>query len=211
MKFEVIITIAILWFIYRAVMKARKKNQANLQAGGQISNNSANTTQNFVDQAAFQEQLRVAVHESEGRSLEQIVEEATPRIADPFLEARSLEDNDVAKNRRSLEDNAGSHYNEENLVQQYEQTHSEGKALAHHKHQLFEDQKDRQKASRHVSYAGKPASARTHASGHSPAPKVSGRAQRRVKPLHPIAAALKGKTNLKQAFVLAEVLKRIEE
>lgn len=196
MKFEIAIAIAIGWFILRTVSRALKKNKANLQSGGQNSNNSTHVPQNFVDKDTFIAQQRAMSAEKEARSLELIVEETSRNIIDPFLEPRSLEVNPY------------NHYNEENLVAQYEQTHAEGKTIAHHKHQLFEAEKERQKATRHTTYAGKPASARTHT--HIPAPSRTKRAERKPQPIHPVAAALKGKAGLKQAFILSEVLNRPE-
>ncbi len=211
MKFEVIIAIAIVWFIIRTIRRAANKNKANLQTGGQISNNSANESENFAARDTLLAQMRAIEAESEGRSQERITQDYTARIVDPFLETpRSLEDNVERRSTRSLEDNSTDHYNEEQLVAQYEQRHAQGKTVAHHKHQLFQEQKDRQKAMRHNSSAHKPASARAHEITHSAAPSKTKRAERRKEVVHPLAAALKGKDGLKQAFMLAEVLKRPE-
>jgi hypothetical protein len=196
MKFEIGIAIAIGWFILRTVSRALKKNKANLQSGGQNSNNSTQVLQNFVDKEAFIAQQQAMNADTEARSLERIVEETSRNIIDPFLEPRSMEVNPY------------NHYNEENLVAEYVQTHAEGKTVAHHKHQLFEAEKDRQKATRHTTYAGKPASARLHT--HIPAPSRTKRAERKLQPIHPVAAAMKGRAGRKQAFILSEVLRRPE-
>jgi MFS superfamily sulfate permease-like transporter len=194
MKVEIAIAIAIGWFVLRAIVRAMKKNKEKLQRGGQNSNNSTNTAQNFIDNASAEARQVAAAEERETHYLDRPVEEiVTASITDSFYEPKNLEDN------------RSGHYNEDNLVEEYEQTHAEGRTVSHHKHKLFNELKDRQKASRHTSYAGKPLSARQHSQ-----PSTIKRAERRGKTVNPIAAALKGKDGLKQAFIMAEVLKRPE-
>lgn len=211
MKFEVAIVIAIVWFIIRSVRNAAKKNKANLQSGGQNSNNSANAAENFAARDTLLAQMRAIEAESERRLQERAYASQAPSIVDPFMDSpRSLEDNAMNRSPRSLEDNPYDHYNKERLVEQYVERHAEGKTVSHHKHQLFQEQKDRQKAQRHNTGAHKPASARAHQVMHAAAPTKSKRAERRIEVEHPLATALKGKEGLKQAFMLSEILKRPE-
>ncbi len=189
MKFEVAIAIAIGWFIFRTVMKNIRKNKANTQTGAQNSTNSPNTAQEIIDQAS---QERVALEQSdrskEGRSLELEVDESNKRILDPFMEATTLEDN------------SQGHYNEESLVEEYNRTHGKGKTVGHHKHNLFDASKDRNKSS--------------HIQQHTGQAKAKGadsrRTERKVKKNHPIANSLKSMGGRKQAVILSEILKRPE-
>lgn len=189
MKFEVAIAIAIGWFIFRTVSKAIRKNKATPQTGGQNSNNSPNTAQEIIDNATAE---RVALEQTdrskEGRSLEREIQETHQRIIDPFMETTTLEGN------------SGSHYNEESLVDEYNRTHDRGKTVSHHKHKLFDAQKDRIKATHNQGGGGK-ASARG---------AESKRDERKVKKAHPIANALKSTSGRKQAVILSEILKRPE-
>jgi hypothetical protein len=198
MKFEIAIVIAIAWFIIRAISRAAKNNKANLQRGGQNSNNFAESPQNIIDRETEATHSRVA-QSAEGRSLEVIMQEASRSIVDPFIVPRSLEDN------------ASSHYSETSLVQEYKRSHEEGKAVAHHRHKLFNEKKDRRVAASHQQNPERHSgTARDHASMHSPAPLPSKRAARRESKVHPIAALLRDKNGLQQGFIVAEVLKRPE-
>lgn len=206
MKFEYWIIIGVVWFIYKAVTNAAKKNKANLQRGGQNSNNSANTSQVFQERATETASSRgegrsLETHSAEGNSLERIVAEQTRNMFDPFLEEP-----------KSLENNASAHYSESALVAEYKRTHEAGKTVAHHRHQLFNENKDRRKAESHAkSLAHRASSARAHLSGHSPAPVPAKRAERTKPESSPIGEELKRPGNLKQAFILSEVLRRLED
>jgi hypothetical protein len=190
MKFEVIIAIVVGWIILRAISRAIKNNKANLQRGGQNSNNSGNLVQQIAAMVeaertqAPQPDAGEAGHSKEGHSLEREVDEKSTRIIDPFLEATSMEAQ-------------RGHYDEEALTEEYTVTHDQGKTVSHHKHQLFDPTKDRKKAV-HL---------RESTGG---AGRAKGRTERKVKKVHPIAKALATPGGRRQAMVLSEILKRPE-
>jgi hypothetical protein len=186
MKLELVIAIIIGWFVLRTILRTIRKNKTNLQRGGEISNISGNPSQQIIDTTP--QERDEASRTAEGRSLEQLLEEKNKRVIDPFLEATTLEDN------------AGNEYNEESLVEEYNRTHEQGKTVSHRKHHLFDEKKDRHKAHRHSPSSGK-VKAQTD---------VQKRPERRVKKVHPIAAALQVKGGRKQAVIMAEILKRPE-
>lgn len=189
MKFEVAIAIAIGWFIFRTISKAIRKNKANVQTGAQNSTNSPNTAQEIIDQAAAE---RVALEQAdrtkEGNSLEREVAAPHERILDPFMEATTLEDNTT------------SHYNEESLLDEYNRTHDRGKTVGHHKHKLFDMNKDRIKSTHNQGGGGQ---AKMHGAG-------SFRITPKAKKAHPIANSLKSMGGREQAVILSEILKRPE-
>lgn len=193
MKFEFAIAIAIGWFILRTVSRAMKKNKENLQTGGQNNNNSHSTTQELIDSATKAQHQRTEMQSGQSghsaRSLELITNEIASRIADPFLEAKSLEN-----------DKTG-HYNEESLVDEYKRTHSKGKTVEHHRHKLFDERKDHNKATRGEINKGH--------DGQAALKKVeSKRSERRIKEKHSLLLAMKAKGGLKNAFLMSEVFNR---
>lgn len=190
MKAEIIVGIVIGWFVLRAVAKSLRANKAKLQRGGEVNQNPANLPQENVENPAFEGRSK------EGRSLEREVTPMSREVVDPFMEALSLEED-------------RDHYNEEDLTTQYEQTHAQGKTVAHHKHKLFDQSHDRQKAVHHkgssggASGAGGARSKQAATAGKGP--------DRRVKRVHPIMSSLKEKGAMKRAFVVSEILKRPED
>lgn len=197
MKFEVAIAIGIGWFIFRAITRFIKKTNANLQQGGQNSTISPNSQEENIQSTtsgSATEQSRTPRNmEYEGQSrtytrLEEI--ENKQNVIDPFKEPQSLENS------------SGNHYNEEVLVTQYDETHRSGKTVAHHKHKLFDEKKDRNKSVHLKGNTGK--------AQQSKASSIT-KQERRVKKQHPMAAVLQSKGGRKQAVIMAEILKRPEE
>lgn len=195
MKAELIVGIVIGWFVLRAVAKSLRANKAKLQRGGEVNQNPANMPQENAVESYGEGRTQ------EGRTLEREIQ-MKPReiksreVVDPFMEALSLEDD-------------RDHYNEDDLTTQYEETHAQGKTVAHHKHKLFNSTQDRQKAVHHkgstggASGAGGARSKQAASSGKGP--------ERRIKRVHPIMSSLKEKGGMKRAFVVSEILKRHED
>lgn len=74
-----------------------------------------------------------------------------------------------------------NHFSEESLAEEFRRLHGKGKTLKHHTHDYFDPLKDRQVASRHD------------------------RASHRK---HPLAKKLRSKKNVRDAFIMAELLER---
>jgi hypothetical protein len=199
MRFEVIIAIVAFWVVFRIILRAQRKKKENLQRGGNITNNSGNPSQEIITSSIEGSEVDEAGHSKEGRSLEGEVEEKSKRVVDPFLEATSLEEGKK------------SHYNEESLVEEYNRMHDKGKTVEHHKHDFFDEKKDRQKAVKHKGKGS--GGARGKGQGASGVGKVvpgesSQRPERRVKKSHPIAAVMQTQGGRQQAVILSEIMKR---
>jgi hypothetical protein len=206
MRFEVIIAIVAFWVVFRIILRAQRKKKENLQRGGNITNNSGNPSQEIITSSIEGSEVDEAGHSKEGRSLEGEVEEKSKRVVDPFLEATSLEEGKK------------SHYNEESLVEEYNRLHGKGKTLEHHKHDFFDEKKDRQKAVKHKGKGASGARGNSDSSGRrgqgaSGDGKVGSgqstqRNERKVKNAHPIAAVMQTQGGRKQAVILSEIMKR---
>lgn len=189
MKFSIYLLIGAVYVVWMVVRAIRRQQQQQLgKRGGQTTNNSGNTGQNFFDNP-FQSTAGEPVGPSQkGRSLE-TQSQPVSTITHPFLEARSME---AQK----------SHYDEELLVEEYTRTHAQGKTVAHHKHKLFDEKKDRKKAV-HLSSSTRNAKSKKADSTKRP--------ERREKKRHPVLAAIREKGGLRQAVIMAEILKRPED
>jgi hypothetical protein len=199
MKVELIIAIVVGAYVLRTVLRNAKKQRENLQRGAQISNNPPQAVQNFETSPPPQ----APMSGMEGRSLEQ-------RLADILREEVPPQRPAQPENPFSLEEQRG-HYDEEALAAEYEQTHAEGRTVSHHKHKLFDEQKDRAKAQRHKAQAPKPVKLHgAKQAGRLDVMAAGFRQERRVKRQHPIAAQLRQQGGMRQAIILAEILRRPE-
>ncbi|MFM2376519.1 MAG: hypothetical protein RLZZ165_1616 [Bacteroidota bacterium] len=196
MKFEVLITIAVAWFILRAIARAARKNKASLQRGSEISNNSRPPAQEFIGMPANDMPTGVSTFPVEGqrglegqRNLEHEGLEKSLRLLDGLPEPKTLEDN------------AGSHYNEDSLVDEYNRTHEKGKTVAHHRHNLVDMKTQRNRAVHLRAHPGQGSSKKDSLSGN----------ERKVKKKHSLAVALQSATGKRQAVIMAEILRRPDE
>jgi hypothetical protein len=196
MKFEVIITIAIAWFIIRAISSAARKNNSNLQKGSEISNNSRPPIQEFIGMPANDMPAGVSTFPVEGqrglegqRNLELEGLERRLRLLDGFPEARTLEDN------------SGSHYSEDSLVDEYNRTHEKGKTVAQHRHNLSDMRTQRNQAVHPRSHSGQTSLKKVSLSSN----------ERKVKKKHSLVATLQSSSGKKQAVIMAEILRRPDE
>jgi hypothetical protein len=198
MRIEIIIAVVAFWFVFRSILRAQRKKKENLQRGGNITNNSVNASQEIITSNTEGSGVDEAGRSKEGRSLEGEINEGSKRVVDPFLEATSLEEGQK------------NHYNEESLVEEYNRLHGKGQTLEHHKHDFFDEKKDRQKA---VKHKGKGQGPQGKGKGQGRGGKVgsgqpSQSPERKAKKVNPIAAALQAQGGRKQAVILTEILKR---
>ncbi len=191
MKPIVIILGIVFWVIFQVI----KANRNKASRGGQNNNNSANSGQNIIDQLSKMANQMGQEQQSARPANQNTSSTTTTPIQHPFW------------NDASTTPIEADHFNEVDLVAEYNRTREAGTTIQHHTHDYFDETKDRNKAERHDFISPIGHTARIENQTLSATPAKSSLLGRQKKD-NPILDKLKDKSAIKQAFVLSEILSR---